>query len=157
MPPPCLVHLRTNYSHSKSLFPVWTHRGTPTWCCMKQYKCKACGLTYNVNNCELLSLLPLDVAALYPILPMYTHGSFHVNKDLSDNLELLMQTYANPKFVSTKLKKPNIRYLWRLETYLTSQQPTDLFAGPEGFTEAIFPPTSDSMQKYFVTAEKSPL
>ena len=120
-----------------------------------QYKCEACGSTYNANDSELLSMLPPDVAALYPVLPRYAHGSFHFHKDLSDNLELLMQTYANAKFVSAKLyKKNNTEYLWRLETYL-SQQPTVPFVPLDGFAGSIFPPSANSIWNYFLAAEES--
>jgi hypothetical protein len=44
---------------------------------------------------SVLSVLPSDVAAAYPVLPRYASGQFHLHTDVSDDVDLLMKTYAN--------------------------------------------------------------
>jgi hypothetical protein len=98
-----LLHDRTNFSKRRKLFPIWTHSGLPTWCVAMNYKCESCKTCYAENNGRLLSVLPSHVAAAYPVLPRYAAGQFHLDTEVLDDVELLMKTYANGKFVSSKL------------------------------------------------------
>jgi hypothetical protein len=50
-------------------------------------------LTCAANDGRLLSILPVDVAVAYPVLPRYA-PPIPPAKDLSDDVELLMKTYA---------------------------------------------------------------
>ena len=122
-----LLHDRTNFSKRKNLFPIWTHSGLPTWCVAMNYKCESCKTTYAANDGRLLSVLPHEVAVAYPVLPRYASGQFHLNTDVSDDVELLMKTYANAKFVSSKLhRKLGVVYTRKVQTYLCSHPLVDL-------------------------------
>jgi hypothetical protein len=116
-----LLHDRTNFSKRKKLFPIWTHSGLPTWCVAMNYKCGSCKTCYAANDGRLLlSVLPRDVAAPYPVLPRYASGQFHLgDTNMSDDLDPLMKTCANGKFISSKLHcKLGIVYARKVETYL---------------------------------------
>jgi hypothetical protein len=81
------------------------------------YKCESCNTCYAANDGRLLSVLPRDVAAAYPVLPRYASGQFHLHTDVLDDMELLMKTYANGKFVSSKLhRKLGVVYTRKVET-----------------------------------------
>jgi hypothetical protein len=152
-----LVHDRTNFSKKKSLFPIWTHSGLPTWCILMNYKCEHCKTCYAANDGRLLSLLPRDVASAYPVLPKYASGYFHIHQDLSDDLESLMKTYANGKFISTKLhRKMGVVFTRKLETYL-ARSPTRSFISYEAFSGGISPPTPAAIRQCFLHAERSQL
>ena len=152
-----LRHDRTNFSKRKSLFPIWTHSGLPTWCVAMNYKCEICNISYAANDGRLLSVLPRDVAMAYPVLPRYASGQLHLDTDLSDDLELLMKTYANGKFVSSKLyRKLGVEYTRKVQTYLCSR-PTRGFISYDAFTGGVTPPTADSIRESFYDAENSTL
>ena len=152
-----LVHDRTNFSKSKQLFPIWTNSGLPTWCVVMNYKCESCKTCYPANDGRLLSLLPPDVAAAYPVLPRYASGQFHLHTDLSDDVDLLMRTYANGKFVSSKLhRKLGVAYTRKADTYIC-RSPTRGFVSYDAFTGGVVPPTAASIRTCFEEAEYSTL
>jgi hypothetical protein len=97
---------KTTIAKDKSLFPIWAiwgHRGIPTWTVLTRYKCVSCKLTLLTNDALLLFSLPAHVQSLYPVQPKYGTGTFHFHQDLTFNLELLMRTYANARFVSNRV------------------------------------------------------
>ena len=152
-----LLHDRTNFSKRKKLFPIWTHSGLPTWCVAMNYKCESCKTCYAANDGRLLSVLPRDVAAAYPVLPRYASGQFHLDTDMADDVELLMKTYANGTFVSSKLhRKLGIVYARKVETYL-SRLPTRGFVSYDAFTGGITPPAAASIRSSFNDAKNSTL
>jgi hypothetical protein len=152
-----LIHDRTNFSKKKKLFPIWTHSGLPMWCIAMNYKCESCMTCYAANDGRLLSILPADVAAAYPVLPRYAAGQFHLQKDLSDDVELLMKTYANGRFISSKLhRKLGVEYTRKVETYLC-RSPTRGFMSYEAFTSGVTPPAASSIRAAFQDAENSTL
>ena len=107
----CLEHDRTNWSKSKSLFPIWGHSGLPSMAILMNYKCKKCEMTYTANDGRILASLPSYLRNLYPVDPVYCSGTFHFHRDLSDDLDLLMKTYANASFIGKKLhQKIGIQY-----------------------------------------------
>jgi hypothetical protein len=140
-----LIHDRTNFSKRKKLFPIWTHSGLPTWCVAMNYKCENCNTCYAAKDGRLLSVSPRDVAAAYPVLPRYASGQFHLNTDVLDDLELLVKTYANGKFVSSKLHcKLGIVYTRKVKTYLC-RSPTCGFVSYEAFTGGVKAPPAASI------------
>jgi hypothetical protein len=91
------------------------------------------------------------------VLPKYASGHFHIHQDLSDDLEILMKTYASGKFISTKLhRKMGVVFTRKLETYLASF-PTRSFISYEAFSGGISPPTPASIRQCFLHAERSQL
>jgi hypothetical protein len=96
-----LLHNRTNFSKRKQLFPIWSHSGLPTtWCVVMNYKCESCDTNCQANDGRLLSLLPPDVAGAYPVLPRYASGQFHLHRDVSDDVELLMKILLAKSFMT---------------------------------------------------------
>jgi hypothetical protein len=152
-----LVHDRTNFSKNKTLFPMWTNSGLPTWCVVMNYKCESCTTCYAANDGRLLSVLLPDVRCAYPVLPRYASGQFHLHTDLSDDVDLLMKTYANGKFVSSKLhRKMGVLYTRKVDTYIC-RSPTRGFVSYEAFTGGVTPPTPASIRQCFEEAEHSTL
>ena len=152
-----LHHERTNLSKNKKLFPLWTSSGRPSWCVVMSYKCQRCNITVAANDGRLLSKLNRDVASAYPVEPIYASGTFHFDQDLSDNLENLMRTYANAKFVSEKLYwKTGKEYERKVHTYL-SRAPKMPFITYKDFCGTILPPSPDAIRQYYKDAEYSSL
>ena len=153
-----LEHFRSNFSDKKSMFPIWSHSGLPTWCVAMKYQCLHCKTRYHANDGRLLSLLPADVASAYPVLPRYAAGgSFHLHRDLSDDVESLMKTYANGEYISNKLhRKIGIVFTRTLHTYL-ARSPKQPFVSIEDFLGGIQPPTGAAIREYFDNAEHCPL
>jgi hypothetical protein len=121
------------------------------------YKCEFCDTTYAGNDGRLLSLLPAPVAPAHPVLPTYAAGQFQLHQDLSDDVELLLRTYASGKFVSAKLhRKLSVVYARKVETYL-SLSPTREFVSYDAFTGGITPPNGAIIRCAFKDAESSKL
>jgi hypothetical protein len=152
-----LHHDRTNFSKDRSLFPLWTPKGTADWCVIMSYKCLKCKSTYKANDGELLQLLPAYARSIYPVKPRYASGKFHLHQDLTDDLDLLMKTYANPRFISNKMyRKFNARYTDKVASYL-SKNPTQDFVSYDEFVGDCLPPSQRLIRDYFEAAENSPL
>ena len=152
-----LHHERTNLSKNKKLFPLWTNSGRPSWCVVMSYKCPSCNISVAANDGRVLSKLTRDVASAYPVEPTYASGTFHFDLDLSDNLESLMRTYANGKFVSEQLyRKIGKEYERKVHTYL-SRVPKAAFLSYKDFSGSILPPSPDAIRQYYKDAEYSSL
>ena len=135
-----LEHMRTNYSKNRTLFPLWTESGRPTWCIVMQYKCPVCKSKFKANDSRILCDLPAHVAEAYPVVPSKANGTFHFNTALTDDLEKLMLTYANAPFVSKKLyRKMNLQYTRKVETYF-SKNPSVPFLFVQSFLGGSPPP-----------------
>jgi hypothetical protein len=78
----------TTGQFSKKLSPIWTHAGLPTWCGSNELQVWDLS-DYAANDGRLLSILPADVTAAYPVLPGTPQA--RPQKDLSDDVELLMK------------------------------------------------------------------
>jgi hypothetical protein len=144
-----LLHDRKNFSKRKQLFPILTHLGLPTWCVMLNYKCESCNTNYQAKDGRLLSLLPPDVAGAYPVLPRYASGQCHLHRDVSDDVELLMKTYANGTFVSKTFHgKLGIVHSQKAEAYL-SRSPMCRWISFNAFTGGTMPPTPKLICMYF--------
>jgi hypothetical protein len=152
-----LLHARTGWSKRKSLFPIWTIKGRPTLAALMTYKCKVCNVVMMANDGRLLSILPAALRQIYPCDPRYCTGTFHLDSDLSDNLEQDMKTYANASvFGKRLLKKLGQQYSRKVENYL-SLCPRSPFVSFEDFMEGISPPSAASIRKFFVDGFYSPL
>ena len=87
------------------------------------YKCTECRLTIAANDGRILMSLPPHVRVAYPVEPKYASGTFHFHEDLSSEVEVLMKTYANARFVSNCLYREMCKqYTKKMLTYL-SQSP----------------------------------
>ncbi len=121
------------------------------------YKCHTCTDLYKANDGRILADLHPDVAKAYPVLPKYASGTFHLHRNLSDDVEPLMRTYANSKFFSEKLyRKMNIEYTHKVKTYL-SLAPTRQVPPKHHYTGGTHPPTDNQIRAAFLSAENSNL
>jgi hypothetical protein len=58
---------RSNFSKNKVLFPVFTIDGPPLWCITIRMICTKCKRSVKSHESEILSRLPMHVAAAYPV------------------------------------------------------------------------------------------
>ncbi len=58
---------------------------------------------YLANDGRVLMQLDAHLRSLYPVDPKYAEGTFHFHEDLTDDLEVLMKTYANASFGGKKM------------------------------------------------------
>jgi hypothetical protein len=155
---------RTNFSKSKALFPVWTGSGRPMLAVVMNYRCELCSSNYMANDGRILKQLPAHLRGRYPVNMRYAQGTFHLHRDLTVDLEGLMQTYANASFVGKKMhEKLGLEYQWKLETYM-SQFPEDslptLAHKPlsyHDFVRGLSPPSPAAIRALFSSAFYSPL
>jgi hypothetical protein len=159
-----LRHDRSNFSKSKALFPVWTGSGRPTLSVLMNYKCELCSRMYLANDGRILMQLDAHLRSTYPVDPKFAEGTFHLNIDLTDDLEVLMKTYANGSFVGKKIhRKLGLEYSRKVETYL-SQFPKSAAQSPalsppsfEDFSRGFSPPSAASIRTLYSYAYYSPL
>ena len=151
-----LLHYRTNFSKERLLFPLFDGTGAPTLCVLMKYKCQLCNVIISANNGRLLQSLPSNIRQVYPVEPRFAHGRFHFAISASDDLQFLMRTYANAKFVSeTYFRKLGLQYMRMCESYLAHD---DLYMKPEPFDAwslGFLPPSAASIRSYFFEAERS--
>ena len=154
-----LVHDRTNFKKTRSMFPIWNFQGNITWSIVMSYSCPHCKQKVRGNDGRLLALLPAHVRATYPVPPRYATGSsFHLHNDLVAFLETSMKTYANANFVSTHLVQSMGRqYAHKVETYLSQlvdNQP-DYPTWEE--LQKTWPPAAATLRSLYEEAEHSVL
>lgn len=81
-----LARETTNFAKSKSLFSIWTQSGNDTWCIVMNYHCSFCDFRCAGNEGKLLSFLPREIAAAYPVIPQDAYGSgVHLHKDIGSD------------------------------------------------------------------------
>ena len=152
-----LKSTKTNFSHNKTLFPIWSGSGRPIPAVLMQYKCQHCSTVYKANDGRLLTLLPPHIRSVYPVDPNYATGFFHLTNDISDDLEDNMRTYANADVVSKRLyKKIGKSYTKSCGTYL-SQQPTVDYLTESQYINGQFPPSGKSLRDLYEISANSPL
>jgi len=155
-----LSHLqnnRTNFSKSHAFFPIWSGSGRPIYSVVMSYKCETCKLCCNANDGRLLATLPTHIRSIYPVDPIYATGSFHLTKNLTEDMELLMVTYASADLVSRKLyNKLGKEYTSKAATYL-SQSPKQDFLTNNQFISGVFPPSGKTLRELYKQAQQSPL
>jgi hypothetical protein len=152
-----LHHVRTNFSKNKTLFPVWGKSGRPILSVVMIYKCQSCNATIWANDGRLLASLPTHLMSIYPVHPMYATGIFHLHRDLSDEMDNLMITYANgTKLSNMMFRRMGNAYEQKLSTYL-SQQPTENFVSFNEFVKGSYPPSGRTLRDLFVESQHSKL
>jgi hypothetical protein len=128
------------------------------------YKCEACSSMYLANDGRVLTQLDAHVRSLYPVDPKYAEGTFHFHVDLTDDVEVLMKTYANASYVGKKMhRKLGLQYSRKVETYL-SQLPNNSLPAPplsptsfEEFARGFSPPSAANIRTLYKRAYYSPL
>ena len=155
-----LVHTRTNFGKSQNLFPIWGADGRCTYAAIMVYECQSCKENVRANDGRLLALLPKYVSRIYPVYPRYaTNGNFHLHRDLSNQFEAVMKTYANAEFFSINLAQTLSRvYVELAESYFShpknSGRPFPTF---KEFVGNNLPPSGNSLRSVYVEAEYSHL
>ena len=90
----------------------------PTWCVVMWYDCNSCKSRVKANDGRLLQILPTYLASVYPVLPKYATGQFHLDVDVTCQLEQAMLTYGNPAWVSRCLfEKMANNYIRAVDSY----------------------------------------
>jgi hypothetical protein len=153
---PSLQHDRFNFKKNRKLFPVWLPSGTVSWGCCMKYDCTKCGERYAANDGRLLAMLPAHVRSAYPVEPRYASGGFHFHLDTTDELEPIIKTYGSGDFYCKKLYRTmGLGYLRKVENYL-SESPTSSYVTIDEWTNSNYPPSGQSIRKYYQDAERSP-
>jgi hypothetical protein len=62
------TNVRTQFSKSQTLFPIFSLEGPPSWCMVQVMKCGCCGRTFDANSAAVLVRLPQYVSSSYPLL-----------------------------------------------------------------------------------------
>jgi hypothetical protein len=134
-----------------------------------KYKCTACAESVNANDGRLLVKLPVEVAMCYPVKPSYTRTStdddrsfFQLSRELSDDLEDNILTYANAAVFSRKIWKRVLReYERRLLEYFSIAKTVGALHGPyvplSEFSGKFFAPSGEQLYDMFHSAERSTL
>jgi hypothetical protein len=141
-----LKHDRSNFSKSKALFPVWTGAGRPTLSVLMNYRCDSCSSLYLANDGRILAQIDAHIREPYKVDPKYAEGTFHFHIDLTDDLEVLMKTYASGSYVGKKMhRKLGIQYARKVETYLSQ------FPGNSPPLPNLQPPSFEDFSRGFST------
>jgi len=100
-----LQRLRTNFSHHKTLFPIFPTNGIPMWGSYMVYKCFSCRVQFTGNSSSILAGLPPYIANQYPVEVRYaaTNMRFHLSIDSTDELESRILSVASGESYSKKL------------------------------------------------------
>jgi hypothetical protein len=123
------------------------------------YDCGECNSRYAANDAVLLASLPAHIRAAYPVEPRYANGAYHFTIQATDELEPLLKTYANGDFYSKKLYRTiGLEFERKVQTYLSKAPSTSARDFEVTLEEWIgkYPPSGDSIRKYYETAEYSP-
>jgi hypothetical protein len=113
-----LVRDRSELSKKATLFPIFD-AGRPTmYADIMVYRCDCCKQRVPGNSGKLLYSLPPHVRDAYPVHPRYAVGTFHLSRQLTDELDEVMVTYGNGEFFSRSLyQRLNQQYFNRVDTY----------------------------------------
>lgn len=153
-----LVHDRTNFGRTRSLFPLWRgDSGVTSWCVVMYYicPCSTCKTYFAANDGRVLSLLPAWLRQQYPVAPSYATGSFHLDETYTDLLESLMVTSANASVLAKLMfRKYNKAYVTKIESYL-SMKPTKDFVDEVAFHGRAYPPSPETLRDLFLESEQS--
>ena len=101
-----LENKRSNFSHNKTLFPIFGMDGAPRWCIILPMVCTCCRGRYQSNADDVLRQIPGHARSSYPVEPKYAQvpKHSHLGKDVTQVLDLLMPTYGNGDLI----RRPNI-------------------------------------------------
>jgi len=152
-----LIHEKTNFSHNKTLFPLWTGSGRATPVILMNYKCEFCNSRYKANDGELLTILPAHIRRMHPVKPVCASGPFHMTTDLAEDLAENVMTCANADVVSKRLyKKLGKSCLSSVKTH-PSQRPTANYLTVDEYLNHQFPPSGKRLKEACDAASTSQL
>ena len=87
-----LRNTRTNFSKNKTLFPIFSLTGAPSWCVVMKLSCTCCQRVFDANDAEVLLSLPAHIASHYPVATEYalSNHSFHIDKHATTVFDSIM-------------------------------------------------------------------
>jgi hypothetical protein len=109
--PPKLVHDRTNFTKGRHLFPIFDQGGSVIWASIMYYCCPKCRTRYPGNDGRLLQMLEPHVRSAYRVHPRYAleGATWHLTKELADDLDAELLTYGNADNFSRKMYARKLR------------------------------------------------
>jgi hypothetical protein len=114
------------------------------------YKCEACSSAFLANDGRILHQLDPHIREPYKVEPKYAEGTFHLNMDLTDNLESPMKTYANGRYMGKNmLRKLGLKYERKIASYLSN------FARISPVTRPVEPPSFEDFSRGFVPPDSA--
>lgn len=111
---------RTSFSKNKTLFPIFSLHGAPSWCIVQSMICPICSRRFDANDGELLVSLPSYAAEAYPVDTKYaiSNKHSHIHRKATDVFDSIMLTYGNGEMCSRLLYNAiNRDYISRLKGY----------------------------------------
>jgi hypothetical protein len=155
---------QTNFSKNKTLFPIFSLAGQPTWCMVMSMVCTSCcKRRFDSNTSDVLLNVPPFAASHYPVDTHFAchNTKCHLSKDTTEVFGLLMVTYANWELCSKMLYNAlNRAYLERIEVYLSlckekNHGTPDPFVDKDGGFIKQFSPLGDTVRDMFDAALSS--
>jgi hypothetical protein len=159
--PEKLIHDRTNFMKSRNLFPIFDQGGSVIWASVMVYSCPKCSTRYPGNDGRLLQMLDPQVRHAYPVHPRYAveGATWHLTKELADDLDDSMLTYGNGDFFCRKMYNRKFRAFEEcLENYFSSalaDEHEDYIPIRDWIGE--FPPSGEALRTLHERAERSSL
>ena len=102
----------------------------------------------------MLHLLPNHVKNIYPVLPKFALGQFHLHHDLCFDLELNMKTYANAPFSALKCGEKWVRNTWNKWRLTFKKKRPKTFPNSKSGSMTITLP-AQSPSRYFIKPPKT--
>ena len=159
--PPQLVHDRTNFTKSRHLFPIFDQGGSVIWASVMSYCCPNCSTRYPGNDGRLLQMLDPHVRSAYPVHPRHAleGATWHLTRELADDLDAEMLTYGNADEFSHKMHNRKFReYEERMINYYSCEgerKHKDYIPIRDWVGE--FPPDGTALRTLHERAERSSL
>jgi hypothetical protein len=159
--PPKLLHDRTNFTKNRHLFPIFDQGGSVIWASIMVYYCSKCKTRYNGNDGRVLQMLDPEVRGAYPVHPRYAveGATWHLAKELADDLDDSMLTYGNADFFCRKMYNRKLRaYEERVTNYYSCNRNTkheDYIPMSDWIGD--FPPDGKALRLLHERAERSSL
>jgi len=153
---------RTNNSKNKTLYPIFSLYGAPSWCIVMTMTCGCCRRRHDANDGEILVNLPDHVAQTYPVESQYAFNNFasHLSRSTTEVFSSIMLTYGNGELCSKLLYNAiNRAYILRVTAYYSKA--TTLKKNPANYVERngvfikTYPPLGDTIRDMFDAASSS--
>jgi len=115
-----LTKVRSNFSKSKTLFPMFGLNGAPTWCITIKMRCQCCQRPFWSNDADVLLAIPQCLSIQYPVEPKHalSNHSLHLEKETTEVVDSLMLAYGNGEMCSRLLYNSiNRSFLDRVASY----------------------------------------
>jgi len=161
-----LENTRTNFSKNKTLVPIFSLDGPPSWCIVMLMVCGKCKRKFDANESEVLVNLPDYAANCYPVDATYAFPNrSHLSRNTTNVFDALMLTYGNGEMCSKLLYNClNRDYIQRIKSYYSKakeknqqhgKQVLDYIPKDGGYIKT-YPPLGEVIRDMFDEASSSP-